>query len=356
MRRSVARRVTFAVILGLGVHAVAGHAQVTISGLGYANYTYQLKADSSLLPAANQNNFDVTRAYITASAKFADGVGARITADIDGRKAATNQLTYRLKYAYVTWQPDGKGPLTYKIGAIHTPWIDWEESLNDYRFQGTMPMERAGYLSSSDFGAGVDGMWNYEQVNMQVGIYNGENYNNAPGDNRKDFEARVSVRLAKTDMAGKLGGLRASVFADIGAATGGGARQRLIGMLSYKSKMLTLAGEIGITQDSTGAKTPQQKGQVLAAYAVVNIPNSKVNLLGRVDIFDPNTDSTAAAPNSAGNTAVNKQTRLIAGIGYTVSPNFRVLVDADLNSLENGATNAFDKTRQTFYFHTEFKF
>ena len=356
MHFSVARRVTFAVMLGLGVRAVAAHAQVTISGLGFANFAYQLKTDSTLFPAANANNFDVTRAYITASAKFADGIGARITADIDGRKAASNQQTYRLKYAYVTWQPNGKGPLTYKIGEIHTPWIDWEENLNDYRFQGTMPMERAGFLSSSDFGAGVDGMWNYEQVNLQFGIYNGENYNNAPGDNRKDFEARVSVRLAKTDMAGKSGGVRASAFADIGAATGGGSRQRLIGMLSYKSKMLTLAGEIGITQDSTNATHPKQKGQVLAAYGVLNIPHSKVNLLGRVDIVDPNTDSTGTALNSAGNTAVNTQTRLIAGLGYTVSPNFRFMVDLDLNSLENGATNAFDKSRQTLYFHTEFKF
>src|ERR1019366_1402492 len=82
MRLSVARRVTFAVILGLGVRAVAAHAQVTVSGLGYANYTYQLKSDTTLSPAANQNNFDVTRAYITATGKFADGVGARITADI----------------------------------------------------------------------------------------------------------------------------------------------------------------------------------------------------------------------------------------------------------------------------------
>jgi hypothetical protein len=362
MRLSVLRRVTCVVILGLGVHTVAAHAQITVSGLGYLQYAYQLKTDSTLSPVGNANNFDVTRAYITVIDKMADGVTARITADVDGRKAATNQLTYRLKYAYVAWQPDGKGPLTYKMGLIHTPWIDWEESLWDYRFQGTTPFERAGYLSSADFGAGVDGNWNYDQVNMQVGVYDGENYNNAPGDQNKDFEGRVSWRLAKTDMAGRSGGLRLSAFADLGVATGGGTRQRLIGQLAYKSKTVTLAAEVGFMQDSINASHPKQKGQVLAAYGVYNFPKSKFAVIGRLDSFDPNTDSTAMvtggalAMNNTANVAANKETRFITGLSYTVNANFRFLADVDLNSLENGATNAFDRTRQTFYFHTEFKF
>ena len=362
MRLSVAHRVMLGVTLGLGVHAAAARAQVTVSGLGFAQYAYQLKTDSTLAPPGNANNFDVTRAYITAAGKFADGIGVRITADIDGRKAASNQLSYRLKYAYVTWQPGGKGPLTYKIGEIHTPWIDWEENLWDYRFQGTMPMERAGYLSSSDFGAGVDGMWNFEQVNAQLGIYDGENYNNAPGDQRKDVEGRISVRVAKTDMAGRSGGVRLTAFADIGKATGGGTRSRIVGMLSYKSKMVTLAGEIGITQDSLSATLNEVKGRVLAAYGVLNFPKSKWAVIGRVDVFDPNTDSVVISTtnNGATNTlkkAANQQTRLITGLSYTVNSNFRFLADVDLNSLQNGLPNsAFDNNRQTLFFHTEFKF
>ncbi len=359
MRSSVTRQVMLAVSVSLGVPVAALSAQaptISVGVLGYAQYTYALKVDSTLSPAAHANNFDVTRAYITAQGKFADGIGVRVTADVDGRKAAANQQTFRLKYAYVTWQPNAKGPLTYKIGEIHTPFIDWEENLNDYRFQGTMPMERAGYMSSSDFGAGVDGMWNFEQVNMQLGVYNGENYNNAPGDQRKDVEARVSVRLSKTNMAGKSGGLRATAYGQIGKSNGGGTRQRFIGMLSYKSKAVTLAAEFGMAQDSINATHPKQKGSVLAAYGVYNFPKSKFAVIGRVDNFDPNTDSTAVALNSAGNTAANKQTRVIAGISYTVNSNFRFLVDADLNSLQNGATNPFDKTRQMLSFHTEFKF
>jgi hypothetical protein len=328
---------------------------VTVAGVGYLNYSYQLRTDSSIAPVGHSNNFDVARSYIRALGKFAGGVQTQITVDVDGRKAASNQLTFRLKYAFVSWTPENS-PLTYKIGAVHTPWLDWEENLNDYRMQGTMPMERAGYLSSSDFGAAIDGMWKYDLIGMQVGVYNGENYNNAPGDSHKDVEGRLSVRLARSNLAGKAGGLRLNAYGQVGKANGGGTRTRYIGMVSYKSRTVTLAAQIGMAQDSVSAALKNQKGQVLAAYGVFRFSDSsKVSLIGRVDQFDPNTDSTATT--AATRLAVNKQTRVIAGVSYTLTPNLRVLADVDLNSLKGGSpSNAFDKSRQTLFFHTEFKF
>src|SRR5207244_12705061 len=59
-----------------------------------------------------------------------------------------NSLRLRLKYAFATYTPQGS-PLTYKAGLIHTPWLDWEEALWDYRVQGTMAMDRAGHMSAS---------------------------------------------------------------------------------------------------------------------------------------------------------------------------------------------------------------
>ena len=69
---------------------------------------------------------------------------------------------------------------------------------------------------------GFDGMWGFDKVGLQVGIYNGENYNNAPGDAHKDVEGRLSVRLARTNLAGKAGGLRLNAYGQFGKSTGGG--------------------------------------------------------------------------------------------------------------------------------------
>ncbi len=348
-----------AALLGTGTTTLQAQAKpaaptVTVSGVGYLHYYYQLNADSSFSPAAHGNNFDVARSYINVTGKFSNGVSTRVTVDVDGRKAASNQQSFRLKYAYVAWTPTNSA-LTYKLGAIHTPLVDFEESIWEYRMQGVISLERAGYITSSDYGAGIDGTWDNDRVNMQVGVYDGEGYSNAPGDSRKDVAGRVSYRLASTDATGKSGGLRVTAYANIGKATGGASRNRFLGLVSYKSNALTLAAEYGRMQDSTSATTPKAKGSLVAAYGVYNVPNTPVAIIGRVDSFDPNTDSTATT--AATRMKFNRQTRVIAGVSYRISPNLRVLADADLNSVAGGSpTNSFDKGRQVLYFHTEFKF
>ena len=236
----------------LGSVPLAGQAPtVTVGGVVYAQFAYQLKDTAN-----HSNNFDITRAYINVLGKFAYGINTRVTADI--YRNTDGSLAYRLKYAFASWTPnEGKSPLTFKLGQIHTPWLDWEEHLWDYRMQGQMVMERGGYLSSSDFGAGIDGMFGYDRFNFQVGVYNGENYNKAPGDQRKDLMGRASFRILGSDEGGRDGGLRLTGYAQYGKPTGGGARQRYIGMLSYRSKVLTLAAEAERNAKRGRAESPR---------------------------------------------------------------------------------------------------
>src|SRR5439155_23687549 len=145
--------------------------QVTVGGVVYAQYLYQLK-DS--LGAGDQNQFSVQRAYINVIGRFSGGLRTRVTADVAPQVAAGNPQL-RLKYAFAAWTPTGS-PLTYKLGLLHTPWLDWEEALWDYRMQGTMALDRNGYATAADFGAGLDGKWQDDQVNRQLTVVNGEGY------------------------------------------------------------------------------------------------------------------------------------------------------------------------------------
>lgn len=292
--------------------------QVTIGGLVYTQFVYQ---DAP----THFNNFDVKRAYLNVIGRLSGGVYTRVTADIYVPPAATgdSSRTYRIKYAYVAYTPSGS-PLTFKLGEIHTPLLDWEEALWDYRMQGTMALERGGYVSSADFGAGVDGKWGPDRVNLQLGVFNGENYSGGTGDFRKDVMGRVSLRLRDTDDSSRVGGLRVTAYGQFGKRTGaGGARQRWLGMVSYRSQQITLAAEAAVVKDSV---TATADGRVYSAFGVYKIPNSKVALLARVDV----TDAQAGA--------ADRQTRLIGGASYQVSPNLRVLADLDRVSFESGAT------------------
>jgi hypothetical protein len=323
--------------LALTVPLAAQAPSVTVGGVAYAQYSYQVKDTANHL-----NNFDITRAYINIIGKFAYGIGTRVTPDV--YRNADGSLAFRLKYGFATWTPnDGKSPLTFKIGLIHTPWIDWEEHLWDYRMQGAVALERAGFMSSADFGAGIDGMWGYDRFNFQVGIYNGENYNKAPGDQRKDLMGRASFRILSSDEGGRDGGLRLSGYAQYGKPTGGGARQRYIGMLSYRSKLLTLAAEVAAAKDSvTDPVSAEKKGTLLSFFGVLRVPKSKVQVIARLDSFDPNT--------AVGNDRTN---RFIAGVAYQLSGNLRALADIDH---VDRTTPALEALRTQALFQVQFIF
>ena len=318
---------------------------ITVGGVVYAQYLYQLKDT-----AGHANNFDITRSYINVIGKFPTGLLTRVTADI--YRSTDGSLAYRLKYAYAGYTPEGSA-LTFKLGQIHTPWLDWEEALWDYRMQGQMALERGGYMSSSDFGLGVDGNWGKDKVNAQVGLYNGENYNKAPGDKRKDAMARVSVRVMDTDDPSRVGGLRLTGYSQIGKPTGGGIRDRFAGMLSYRTKAVTLAGEYARTKDRMDAPPDPAvapnattiDGQVLSFFGVFHIPGTRAAVLGRVDVTDPNTDVSD-----------NRQTRFIAGASYQLTPALRLLADVDNLAFEGTPSPVQYATKTQAFFQAQYAF
>ncbi len=311
--------------------------QVTVGGIVYGQFAYFL-SDS----AGHGNDFDVTRAYLNVVGRFPHGVYTRVTPDI--YRVSDGSLSFRLKYAFVSWTPE-RSALTFKLGLLHTPLVDWEETLWDYRMQGTVALDRNGYLSSSDFGFLVDGNWNNEKVSLSAGVVNGENYNHAPGDKRKDLMGRISLRLKSTDDQGRTGGLRVTAYAQYGTPNGGGRRERYVGILSYRSQLLTLAAEGALLRDST-TTTEERPGRLVSVFGVLRIPNSRVQVIGRMDRADPSTRTDDDAT-----------TRWIGGIAYQLSPNLRVLGDVDHLVYQSGTTTpALEAVRSQALFQVQFTF
>jgi hypothetical protein len=212
--------------------------------------------------------------------------------------------------------------------------------------QGQMAFERAGYASAADFGVGVDGKSGPDKVNYQFVVVNGETYKSGevagPGGQGKDAMARVSVRLMDTNDSSRVGGLRLTGYAGYGKAAGYADRNRFIGMVSYRTKELTLAGEAIVAQDGLGAAT---NGHVYSAFGVYKVPDSKVAVIGRVDITHKQAGAT------------DKQTRIIGGVSYQLSPNWRLLADWDYANYETDLLNAAnDATRSQALFQTQFTF
>lgn len=318
--------------------------QVAVGGVIYGQYFYQLKDT-----AAHFNAFDVTRAYVNVIGKFSGGIQTRVTLDINHSLVPGTSQVYRLKYAFAGWTPEGSA-LTYKLGLFTTPWLDWEEALWDYRMEGATVFDRAGYLSSSNFGIGADGNINKEQVDFQAGVFDNGSYSASVGDQRKNVQGRLSVRAMDTDDPSRVGGLRITAFAQVGKPVTGGTQTRFLGMVSYKSKSLTLAAEGGITDDSAAASVAPVKGQVISAFGVYHFTDSPVAVIARFDNIKPNKDAPSTTPGFT-------NTRFIAGVSYQLTSNVRLLGDVDLLSYKNGSpTPAAEAARDLAQFQAQFTF
>jgi hypothetical protein len=296
--------------------------QVSVTGVVYTQYRY---TDEQI---AAKSNFEMSRAYVNVLGRFSNGITTRVTTDILPSAAGNDFI--RLKYAFAAWTPTGSS-LTYKLGMIHTPFVDYEETLWDYRMQGTIAVDRNGVMTSSDIGFGVDGRWNGEQVNAQFAIVNGEGYSGGTGDFHKDLEARVSVRLQPTNDNSRVGGFRATGYVGIGKFDGGVDRNRFLGQLSYRTTQFTVAGEYVSVKNFVAAAP--STGSIISAFGVYHLsPPSKIALIGRVDIVDPDN-----------NTANDGNTRIIAGASYQLSPNVRLLADLDRDKDQGAGTTAANR-------------
>jgi len=332
MTCSIRRALGVAVVASVaGGTALAAQAppppQVSVGALVYTQYVYQLKDSLNHL-----NSFDITRAYLNVLGKFAGGVTARVTTDVQRLGAGDNSLRLRLKYAFATYTPQAS-PLTFKAGLIHTPFLDWEEALWDYRMQGAMAMDRAGYLSAADYGVGVDGKWGPDKINMAFTIVNGTFYSGSGGavGDTKDALARVSVRVMDTDDSSRVGGLRVTVYGGYG-----------LGMVSYRSKQITLAAEAAATQDGILSAT---NGHVYSAFGVYKFSQSKAAVIARVDITHKQSG------------AVDRQNRYIVGASYQLSPNWRLLADWDYANYQTDLLNAANyANRSQALFQTQIAF
>ena len=149
------------------------------------------------------NAFNVSRAYINVTGNISHRVSYRFTPDIT-REGGTGSsllgsLTYRVKYAYGQYSLDDWTGANFRqtwvrFGIQQTPYIDAQEGIYRYRFQGTVFVERDGGLSSADAGITAHTNLPNNYGDVHVGVYNGEGYSRVETNDQKAVMTRVTVR------------------------------------------------------------------------------------------------------------------------------------------------------------------
>jgi hypothetical protein len=307
----------------------------------YPTYTYQ--TDPKITDAdgntVKKNSFDVTRAYINITGNISHLVAFRITPDItrqsgllslgSGSSVSSDSLVFRIKYAYAQFNLDDwmtRGSWT-RLGIQQTPWVDFEEGIYRYRFQGTVFAERIPLpttMTSSDAGASFHYNLPSNYGDFHVGVYNGENYQKVEVNNQKALEFRGTVRPFATSLP-VLRGLRAHLVYYNDHYAGNDERKRVMGNVTFEHQYLNAGFDYLSAKDQTLATAADVPSHGYSIWATPRKPfdtGASWEALLRYDRWTPNTSTSALAPASTspnpGRTVFNdqRQNRTIIGVAY----------------------------------------
>jgi hypothetical protein len=306
----------------------------------YPNFNFQTApritdADGNRV---NRNTFDVGRSYINVTGNLSHIVAFRLTPDITresgllslgpGNSVSSDSLVFRIKYAYGQFNLDDwmtRGSWL-RIGIQQTPWVDFEEGIYRYRFQGTVFAERVPLpttMTSSD--AGVSFHYNLPSNygDVHVGVYNGENYQRVEVNDQKAIEFRGTIRPFATGMP-VLRGLRGHVVYYSDHYAGGDERTRAMGNVTFEHKYVNAGFDYLNAEDKTLATAADVSSNGYSIWATPRRPfdsGASWEALIRYDHWTPNTSTAFALPATAprpGSTVFKeqKQNRAILGVAY----------------------------------------
>jgi len=301
----------------------------------FADYTVTQtpKATDANGEKVTANTFSVGRSYLNVTGSVSQRVTFRITPDIarvtDG--SLSGSQLFRLKYAYFDVALPHR--TSVRFGMQQTPFIDGQEGVYRYRFQGTSFAERDGGLASSDVGITArTAMGAYGDVH--VGIYNGDGYTRAEVNDQKALMARVTVRPMPAHEIAK--GLRVTGYLHADEYVQGAPRNRIVLSATFEHARFNAGADYVRRVDQPTPAAAEITGQ---GYSFFVTPFAKqkgdgVEGLLRVDRFEPNTTVDAA------------WTRVIAGVAYWF-PKQGTASAALLFNLEQVTYDRFAPTRPT---------
>jgi hypothetical protein len=276
------------------------------------------------------DSFNISRAYLNLTGQLNHYISFRITPDIARETGSGSSLngsqTFRLKYGFAQLNLDDwttKGSWL-RLGVQQTPLLDYAEGIYRYRFQGTMFIEREGFITSSD--AGLSGHYNIpsDYGDIHAGIYNGEGYSKAEANNQKALQIRATLRPLPRLPLGK--GLRVTAFYDDDNYVKSATRQRFLQQATYEHTRFTAGFEHLNTKDRTSVAGREVSGNGWSVWLNPRLVNGW-ELLLRHDEMKP--DSSTA----------QQRRRNIAGVAYWI-PNLQkmsssVLIDYDSLEQQN---------------------
>jgi hypothetical protein len=356
---------------------------VSVSGLIFGNYNYQLSTTPAQLPNQIDNGFNLDRIYVHFRAPVTERLSIRVTTDIyqTAEVNATNPYAIRAKFAYLQYdaarRADG-GAMFGRLGILQNVVTEHIEGFWP-RYLGQTAVERAGFFASADVGLAAGLGLPNRLGEVYATIVNGPGFASRERDRFKDFALRLSLTPMANSARSPLvqsftltgwgyKGALASTFVNGGIGQEGAVgealdRSRAGVFVGLRDPRLVLGGELAFRHDEAdvGLNTPlaprgesETTGRLISGLtqirplAFINASGrSPFGIVARYDHVSPSISTTNVTP--APSTA-NAYHNLIAGVFYDVSQRASFALDYQESLAQNNDLSAAPPVQSKGYF------
>lgn len=222
---------------------------VRVGGTLFGDYSYTLAPETVGADGRSYhaNGFNISRAYLNVTGQLNHLIAFRVTPDVvretgDG-SSLDGRMSVYLKYGYAQLNLDDwlwRGTHV-RAGMIPTPYVEFEDGIYRYRFQGATFADREGYLPSSDYGVVFRTQFPKGYGEVVGGVYNGEGFARFEANDQKAVQVRGTVRPFPNADAAR--GLRLTLFYDADSYTSNAERRRAIGLASFEHRFLNAGAQ-----------------------------------------------------------------------------------------------------------------
>jgi hypothetical protein len=357
---------------------------LSVSGLVFGSYNYQLSTTPAQLANQNDNGFILDRVYLTFRAPAGDRLSVRVTTDVyQTTEATANAYTIRAKYAYLQYdipRTTSGASAFARLGILQNVVTEHIEGFWP-RYLSQTAVERSGYFSSADVGFAAGYTLPNRMGELYGTIVNGPGYTSRERDRFKDFALRLSLTPLANRVSSPLiqtftitgwgyKGSLASAFVNGGVGQVGAVgealdRSRAGVFIGIKDPRLVLGGEFAVRHDGgdAGANTVASPrigttttGHLLSAltqirpFAFTNATGrSPFGIVARYDHVSPttSTENVVVPPPTD-----NSYHTLIGGVFYDLNQRAQFALDYQESlAASNGVSLAPPAPSKGYYLH-----
>ncbi len=280
-------------------------------------------------------SFSVDRGYFTLKPALSENISARFTLDFfsSDKDADANGAGIKMKYAYLDFKnfmPLPKATLSVGLTKNYFGYIySWK-----YETIEKDPADLWKFASSTDYGIVFSGQVPSAKLSYNLGLYNGEGYKKSGDKVNNEYAYLANVRFKPVDML-ELGGSfsmnsKNNPNDDMGEENPEHeAHTAFAGMAKFNMNGITILGQfLGKTVDTDNNDADEdvssQAISVLGMYNLKDAADINMDIVGRYDMYDPNTDNDDDGKNL-----------MLFGLNYHIQKNVQVQANYQITSHED---------------------